>query len=30
VLATRGVPIRPDVRAPLRLLTDDERARLTE
>jgi len=30
VLATRGVPIRPDVRAPLRLLTDDERALLTE
>jgi len=27
-LATRGVPIGPDVRAPLRGLTDDERARL--
>ena len=26
VLAERGVPVRPDVRAPLRALTDDERA----
>jgi dihydrodipicolinate synthase/N-acetylneuraminate lyase len=26
VLAARGVPVRPDVRAPLRGLTDDERA----
>src|SRR2546428_601722 len=26
VLAERGVPVRPDVRAPLRALADDERA----
>ena len=26
ILAARGVPVRPDVRAPLRGLTDDERA----
>lgn len=30
VLRARGVTIRPDVRAPLRALTDDERARLDE
>jgi dihydrodipicolinate synthase/N-acetylneuraminate lyase len=30
VLRTRGVTIRPDVRPPLRALTDDERARLDE
>jgi len=29
-LARRGVPVGPDVRAPLRGLTDDERARLEE
>jgi dihydrodipicolinate synthase/N-acetylneuraminate lyase len=28
VVASRGVPMRPDVRAPLRVLTDDERRRL--
>jgi dihydrodipicolinate synthase/N-acetylneuraminate lyase len=28
VLARRGVPIRPDMRAPMRPLTDDEAARL--
>jgi dihydrodipicolinate synthase/N-acetylneuraminate lyase len=28
VLAERGVPVRPDVRRPLRTLTDDERAEL--
>jgi len=30
VLAARGVPVREDVRAPLRGLTDDERAELTK
>jgi dihydrodipicolinate synthase/N-acetylneuraminate lyase len=28
VLASRGVPIRPDVRRPLRSLTDEEREEL--
>jgi dihydrodipicolinate synthase/N-acetylneuraminate lyase len=28
VLASRGVPIRPDVRRPLRRLTDEEREEL--
>jgi len=30
VLGFRGVPVRPDVRAPLRTLTDDERAELEQ
>ena len=28
VIGLRGVPVREDVRAPLRVLTDDERAEL--
>ena len=30
VIGLRGVPVRPDVRAPLRTLTDEERAELEQ